>query len=315
MVLQPPDLTSLCRALAEANARREKISRIDLRAFRRVLEHHPEDMTVTVETGLTLSELQESLARHRQWLPLDPPGADCLTIADVILCNASGPRRCGYGPIRDYVLGLRAVLADGRLVYSGGKVVKNVAGYDLAKLFIGSRGTLGPVVEVTLKLRPLPEMEEFLSTRFANLDAAAVFLDRLETAALSPVVLDLHNVFGPPNPSPIECELVLGFAGTREEVTWQIEEIRALGSLAKCPLDHERRFWESPPTPYRVSVLPSDLIGTLRNLGPVSFVARVANGLIFYRGSPEPQKTSTPHPLHSRIKDAFDPNHIFPAPL
>src|SRR5436309_3503628 len=142
MILQPSSLKDLSRGLSHAGALGEKIERVELGALNRVVEHAPEDLTVTVETGLTLLALQTELGKRRQWLPIDPPRPERLTIRELLEENASGPRRFGWGTIRDYLIGIKVALADGRIIKSGGKVVKNVAGYDLAKLFIGSRGTL-----------------------------------------------------------------------------------------------------------------------------------------------------------------------------
>jgi len=107
--------------------------------------------------------------------------------------QASGPRRFGYGTIRDYLIGLKVVLADGTLISSGGKVVKNVAGYDLTKLFIGSHGSLGVIVEATFKLRPLPELEKFVQAKCDSLEKADAFIEAVLNSELTPIVVDLHN--------------------------------------------------------------------------------------------------------------------------
>ncbi len=171
MNLRPLSAEELARSLRDASQSATRIERVDLSALSRILEHTPEDMTVTVEAGATLAALQRALAALGQWLPIDPPHPERLTVAALLDTNASGPRRAGFGTIRDYVIGLRVALADGRLVRSGGKVVKNVAGYDLMKLFIGARGTLGVIVEVTFKLLPLPEAEAFVQAHFGTLEA------------------------------------------------------------------------------------------------------------------------------------------------
>src|SRR5690349_19253903 len=155
--------------------------------------HTPEDMTVTVETSVTLTALQAVLAGARQWLPIDPPNPD-LTLREILDANESGPRRFGYGTVRDYIIGLKVRLADGRFVKSGGQVVKNVAGYDLQKLFIGSGGTLAVPVEVTFKLRPFPERESFVQQRFDALDAAGTAIEAVIESELTPIVLDLHRI-------------------------------------------------------------------------------------------------------------------------
>src|SRR5215475_2109934 len=163
MIPAPNSVAELSQILAGVNSRKEKIERVDLSKINRVLEHTPGDMTATVETGITLAEFQKRVGQHGQWLAIDPPHPERTTIADIINTNSSGPRRYGCGTIRDYLIGLTAILADGTVIHSGGKVVKNVAGYDLMKLFIGGQGTVGVVVEATFKLRPLPESEQFVA--------------------------------------------------------------------------------------------------------------------------------------------------------
>ena len=120
----------------------------------RILEHEPGDLTCVVESGLRLPELQAALASHGQRLSLDPPGTP--TLGECLLDDLSGPLRHRFGTMRDLVIGVTVVLPDGLRASSGGKVVKNVAGYDLGKLFCGSRGRLGRVERLALRLHPLP---------------------------------------------------------------------------------------------------------------------------------------------------------------
>ena len=120
----------------------------------RILEHEPGDLTCIVEAGLRLSALRDELAAHGQRLSLDPPGDP--TLAECLLDDLSGPLSHRFGTMRDLVIGVTVVLPDGLRASSGGKVVKNVAGYDLAKLFCGSRGRLGSVERLALRLHPLP---------------------------------------------------------------------------------------------------------------------------------------------------------------
>jgi len=128
-----------------------------------LLEHEPGDLTCIVEGGLHLSELNGLLAEHRQRLSLDPPGDP--TLGECLLDDLSGPLRHRFGTMRDLVLGVTVVLPDGLRASSGGKVVKNVAGYDLAKLFCGSRGRLGTVERLALRLHPLPAASRTVYTR------------------------------------------------------------------------------------------------------------------------------------------------------
>ena len=135
----------------------------------RLVEHEPGDLTATVEAGMTVAALQSALRSRGQWLSLDPPDAERATVGGVLAANAAGPRRHLYGTARDLLIGVTVVTADGAVVKGGGKVVKNVAGYDLPKLFIGSYGTLGIIVEATVKLRPLPDDERLVCVGFDGL--------------------------------------------------------------------------------------------------------------------------------------------------
>jgi glycolate oxidase subunit GlcD len=126
------------------------------RRMTKMIRHEPADLVATAEAGLTLSEFQNHLKEKGQWLPIDPPDDGTATLGGVVATGLSGPQQMGYGALRSFVIGLRAILADGRMIKAGGNVVKNVAGYDLCKLFTGSCGTLGLITEVTFKLRPSP---------------------------------------------------------------------------------------------------------------------------------------------------------------
>jgi glycolate oxidase FAD binding subunit len=123
----------------------------------RIVEHSPADQIVVAEAGLPLAALQRTLAVHGQRLALDPPFAEQATVGGVVAANAFGPRRTRFGTARDLIIGLSLVRADGTPARGGGKVVKNVAGFDLPRLFVGSLGTLGLITRVTFRLHPLPE--------------------------------------------------------------------------------------------------------------------------------------------------------------
>ena len=312
MILQPSSLKDLSRGLSHAGALGEKIERVELSALNRVIEHAPEDLTVTVETGVTLPALQAELGKRGQWLPIDPPRPERLTIRELLEENASGPRRFGWGTIRDYLIGIKAALADGRIIKSGGKVVKNVAGYDLAKVFVGSRGTLGVLAEATFKLRPTPEAEEFIQARCESLDKAVRLIGLVLDSELAPAVLDLHNLSVPRSESSTGLTLVLGFAGTREEVEWQLARSRELGVGEPSSLAYDKVFWNDGSPAQRLSCLPSRLADELRRLGQAPFVARAGNGLIYHREASKAPKADLPVKLMRRLKDAFDPKHILP---
>jgi glycolate oxidase FAD binding subunit len=158
---------------------------LSTRRLDRVLEHEPGDLTAIVEAGVRLSALQERLAPHGQMLALDPPGDP--TIGACLASDLSGPRRHRYGAMRDLVLGVTVVLADGTIASSGGKVVKNVAGYDLGKLFAGSRGRLGLVARLALRLHPRPASSATVVAETA--DPRALWRD-LHRSQLSPSAVD-----------------------------------------------------------------------------------------------------------------------------
>jgi glycolate oxidase FAD binding subunit len=135
---------------------------LDLTGLDRVVALEPGDLTATVEAGVTMAALQGALAEHGQYLPLDPPHADTATAGGVLATDAFGPARVGHGTARDWLIGITVVDALGRVVRGGGKVVKNVTGYDLPKLHVGALGTLGVIVEATFKVAPRPEASRAL---------------------------------------------------------------------------------------------------------------------------------------------------------
>src|SRR3989475_6019552 len=130
---------------------------LELSHLDRVIEHDHANLTATVQSGITLASLQQTLAPQNQFLPFDPPHAARSSVGGIVAANLNGPRRGCYGSVRDLVIGMKVTLVSGEQIKAGGKVVKNVAGYDMCKLFVGSLGTLGIITELTLRLGPLPE--------------------------------------------------------------------------------------------------------------------------------------------------------------
>src|ERR1035437_2920969 len=145
---------------------------ISTRRLNRIVEHAWGDMTATVEAGCTLAQLQHTLAEHGQRLALDPPSPEKATIGGILATNDSGALRIRFGSLRDLIIGIILALADGTLAKSGGKVVKNVAGYDLPKLATGSLGTLGIITQAIFRLHPIPRESRSLS--FSTADHAAM---------------------------------------------------------------------------------------------------------------------------------------------
>lgn len=188
---------------------------LSLEELDQVLEHEAGDLTCTVEAGIRLSALQAALAPHGQMLALDPAGDP--TIGACIAGDLAGPRSYRFGRMRDLLLGVTVVLGDGLVASSGGKVVKNVAGYDLGKLFCGSRGSLGVVVRASLRLHPLPEAGATLLVPATSRADAEEKARTLLTARLVPGAMDAG-----------EARLAALFEGSERAVGAQMERARAL---------------------------------------------------------------------------------------
>jgi glycolate oxidase FAD binding subunit len=163
-------------------------SRID-----RILQYEPKDLTISAGAGLAWCELSNALARERQMIPLDPPFSDTATVGGVIAANCSGPRRRLYGTARDLVIGMKFATLAGKLVQSGGMVVKNVAGLDMSKLMIGSMGTLAALAVVNFKVIPIPAGERTFLTSYDSLQSAVEARDGILRSFLQPAAIDLLN--------------------------------------------------------------------------------------------------------------------------
>jgi glycolate oxidase FAD binding subunit len=159
---------------------------LELSRLAAVREYVPEDMVATVEAGVTLDALRAHLAPHRQMLALDPPGGGARSVGGVLATHASGPLRFRYGTGRDLLLGARFVQADGTLTWGGAKVVKSVTGYDVPKLLVGSLGTLGVLVEATVRLHPVPPASRSWQLGFPSPEATAGFLAALLDSPIQP---------------------------------------------------------------------------------------------------------------------------------
>jgi glycolate oxidase FAD binding subunit len=243
-----------------------------------VVEHAPHDMTVTVEAGLKLIDLQTHLARTRQWLALDPVLDSNATIGGIISTNVSGMRRLRYGGVRDQIIGIRVVLPDGTIAKGGGKVVKNVAGYDLPKLFTGALGTLGVIVASTFRLYPLRAASR---TVVLSAPTAAPLCDlavRVIASTLEPTALDVMSVPA----AGAGCVMAARFetepesadeqAATLTSMTTGLNDIKTLQGEA------EEQFWRQVASDFQLasdaenalimkaSVLPTGVSSWLESL-------------------------------------------------
>ena len=199
---------------------------VSLRKLNRITSYEPGDLVVTVQAGAKLTELQAELLKRNQWLPLDPPYAEA-TIGGILGANSSGPRRYGYGTIRDHLLGTRVVGADGVITRSGGRVVKNVTGYDLHKLHIGAFGSLGIVTEASFKLRPRPDISAAFVFPCASVEEAHALLLRVYDSKLRPVALEAldgrlkHIIDG-------AALAIVGVEGTRPVIDRHYRELQQM---------------------------------------------------------------------------------------
>ena len=225
-------------------------------ALSEVVDHVPADLTVTVAAGTPLAALDVRLAEAGQFLPLDAPyAARGATVGGTIATNSAGFGRLRYGGVRDLVLGLRVALADGTVARSGGRVVKNVAGYDLNKLFGGSFGTLGVIVEATLKVLPLPPAADAVSVAFRRSEDAFAAADAIVRTSLRPTALVVERA------DDDRWRLIVAAADEAEPVARAMREARALGQAAGASVE---------PLPDAATVL-----GALRDL-----VDQAADGVV-----------------------------------
>ncbi len=196
-----------------------------------IIELNTENLTVTVQAGVGLAALNQALAQEGQMLPLRPPHYDRATVGGVIATADSGPHRLLYRTPRDLLTGLRAVLTDGRQVKFGGASVKNVSGYAIERLFVGSQGTLGVIVEVTMRTLPLPERRETFMLTATSPDAFASLLRELRTSIIRPAAVELLNpaavsqVNGPTNSD--DWAVLIGLEGLAVEVAEQLQLLTA----------------------------------------------------------------------------------------
>jgi glycolate oxidase FAD binding subunit len=219
--------------------------RISTAGLKRVLQYEPRDLTISVESGLPFSDLNALLARNGQMIPLDGPYSDSATVGGMIAANISGARRRHYGTARDLVIGMKFATLDGKLVQSGGMVVKNVAGLDMGKLLIGSFGTLAAIASVNFKLTPRPAVGQTMLFTFDDLAAAMAARNALIRGVLNPVALDLLNPVLSAQLGLKNFTLAVSFAGNQAVIERSIREASKLGNARPLPVDEEHRFWSS----------------------------------------------------------------------
>jgi len=290
---------------------------IDLCRMDRLLEHEPADMTATAQAGIRMVELQHRLGVHGQFLPLDPPLLDRATLGGILATRLSGPLVCRYGTARDLVLGLRIVHADGTVVRSGAKVVKNASAYDMTKLYLGSYGTLGVIVEATFRVHPLPAMEQGWWIAASDLELSQAVGIRILGSSLVPNRTELVDgpalrVLGGP---AADSALLVSVAGVAEAVQGQASSLARLAAefgltlvefrppeggwsvVADFPWINPDRKETGSRAVWRASVLPTECARAMRDVqqavnrwAEARMIASVGQGALrgaFYADSPE----------------------------
>ncbi|GLY90069.1 FAD-binding oxidoreductase [Actinoallomurus iriomotensis] len=300
---------------------------VETRRLGRLIEHTAGDLVVKAEAGLPLEKLQEAVSGTRQQLALDAlvPGA---TVGGALATATAGPRRLLYGSARDLLIGITVVRADGVVAHAGGKVVKNVAGYDLGKLFTGSRGTLGLITEAAFRLHPLPQASAYVSATVADAAAALELTRALRRSSLVPSAIEVDG------PDPITVTVLLeGFAGgvparaeaardliggriTEEPPGWwgRLPDGEVLAEVRAAPSKLTAVFQEAPAHVrgsagrgvWHVGLPAGDAEQTLDRLRRhgSAVVLSAPDGTALDRWGPVPALA-----LMRRVKDQFDPEH------
>jgi glycolate oxidase FAD binding subunit len=234
-------------------------------ALNRVVAHRHGDLTATVQAGATLDAVNRELAVYGQWLPLDPPWSDRATIGGIVATNDSGPRRHRYGAPRDLIIGADFVRADGVAAKAGGIVVKNVAGYDVARLLTGSFGTLAVIVSATFKLYPLPS-----ASRTVVIDASGEIASLLTTLVHSQLTPTAIEVQTPPLRLLVRFETIdvaadqqaAAAAATAESAGARVSILRDDDEHTLW-IEHGQRPWNGDGAVLKATLLPSHVAPTL----------------------------------------------------
>lgn len=209
----------------------------------RVIEHDHANLTATVQSGITLNAFQAALAPRKQFVPFDPPLPERSTVGGIVAANLNGPRRSSYGSVRDLVIGMKVILASGEVIKAGGKVVKNVAGYDMCKLFTGSLGTLGIISEVTLRVAPVPAHSATIVAA-GTLANAVQCASELTRTKLLPSAVYLRNSSG-----DAAWQVAVSFDGFAETVARQTNELmemaQRLGLTSEVIDGEKQQCWQA----------------------------------------------------------------------
>jgi glycolate oxidase FAD binding subunit len=257
---------------------------IETRRMDRIIEYVPADLTVHVEAGVRLGDLQDALAANDQMIPLDPWNGRDRTVGGVIATNAQGPLRA-VGSVRDWVIGMKVVHADGQISRTGGRVVKNVSGYDLAKLYTGSLGSLVIVSEVSFKVSPRYKRTATARVRMDSLESAAAIVSTIRSGPVNPISLVWS---GPDN------WVYVRFGDSAPAVLWQLDHLPK-ASWERLDQDEETQVWgllqrhydSLGDTVVRAAVPPTRTGEALGRIRPPAWLAHAASGTLLMACPPE----------------------------
>ncbi len=274
-----------------------------------IIEHVPQDLVVIAQAGLPLATLQTALQQSKQWLALDPDLAPEATIGGVVATNATGPRRLRYGGVRDSIIGIRVVLADGTIAKGGGKVVKNVAGYDLPKLFTGALGTLGVIVSATFRLYPLPVASGTVHITASSISSLCELAVHILGSTLVPTIVDVQGDTAHTNTYTMAVRFEMGQEAVEAQATTllaMVAEIHGDTIQATQLLegDAETQFWShtrrvvnatKSAITLKASLLPTEVAHWLAHVERIcqqqqihaTWRAHAGHGLVFVQLSGE----------------------------
>ena len=287
---------------------------LSTRALDAVEAHRHGDLTATVQAGAVLADVNAALAAHRQWLPLDPPNAERATIGGIVASNDSGPRRQRHGAPRDLIIGMTLARADGVAAKSGGIVVKNVAGYDLARLLTGSFGCLGVILTATFKLAPVAEASRTVQATLSEAGQVDRVLAGLLAQGSTPTAVELA---WPPAAMLVRFESIAPVAAEQaEQAAALVREGGGAADVLEAEAEaeawrrHEARVFGEEGTVVKLVVLPSDLTVTLawldeaarRHSADCELVGRAGLGVLYLRlAGPVSAQASLVRELRERI--------------
>lgn len=278
---------------------------LDLTRLNRLLAHEPADMTATAQAGVRIGDLQRQLGKHGQFLPLDVPMPERATLGGVLATRLGGPLRCRYGTTRDLILGVRVAHADGTITKGGAKVVKNATGYDVTKLYLGSHGTLGIILEATFRLYPRPEMEQGWWLAARDLGTAQSLANQILGSHLLPNRVELLDEVAARACGISGPGLVVSISGLPETVEGQRVDLERMAGdfgtrlaeihdaqgtwsrLSDFPWSSPDSDGQGPPALWRGGVPPADcakaiqtIRETIRQPATVAIAATVSHGAL-----------------------------------